>query len=153
MGGGGGKDCGEWGSPPPPGINRGTPTMQFPFTYEIDIAADWTCGEVDGALTIEANPDIRPGSDMPDWTVEEVTVKCLRWKAGTGKRVIEKTSLALPDDHWLHDRLLADVLGRNRGAIDLAWGEHMRGLQAAARAGFGAGVSMGPLGPVVGGAE
>jgi hypothetical protein len=58
----------------------------------------------------------------PDWTVAEIKVDGVRVPdAGTPV----KCRVDMPDDHWLHDRLLADLLNRHRRDIDQLWRARM----------------------------
>lgn len=107
--------------------------MRYPFTYELTIEG-WCVGTIEGTLVIEADDASRNRGCDPEWTVEEIELDGAKLR-GDGPHV-DKGTVELADTHWLHDRLLLDVLKRERHDIDEAWAKHLRDARAHARRGF-----------------
>lgn len=91
--------------------------MNYPFTYALTVEGR-PIAEIEGVAVLAGDPFTRDRSGEPtDWTVTEV----LLHEIGPGQRRM----VQLPDEHPLHDRLLADVLAAHRQRMDEAWARHM----------------------------
>lgn len=112
--------------------------MKFPFLYELTIEGV-VVALIEGNLVIEADDASRNRGCDPEWTVEEIELDgaCDNPKRGvSGEPLIINATVDLADTHWLHDRLLLEVLKHEREAIDAAWAAHLREARATARRGF-----------------
>mgnify|MGYP007100123588 CR=1 FL=1 len=106
--------------------------MDFPFSFDLAVG-QWVFGEIEGVLKIEANEHSDPAGEHADWTVDEILVNAVRV---VSRCCAETGQVELTDTHWLHDRVLADVINRYRNSIDKAWAEHMTSRLERAKRGF-----------------
>lgn len=104
--------------------------MDFPFKTCIKVG-DTPVAEVEGYLLLSAMDDgCAPWADYVDWTVEEIHLHGFATSAKPAQAV------ELTADHWLHDRILAQVLDEHRNRIDELWRERMAQQIGAARRRF-----------------
>lgn len=98
--------------------------MDYVFTSQIVIDGI-RIAPLSGVAVLEADPANRTADGFPDWSVAQFLID------GVRANHTDRVRVAMPDDHWLHDRLLADLLNRYRRDIDELWRAHMRRQQAA----------------------
>jgi len=77
---------------------------------------------------IEAKVSLVPDIDDPvDWQIECITVETFNPNT---RAVDERT---LPRTHWLYRAIAAQVMGAERGSVDVRWAMHIAGSRARAR--------------------
>src|SRR5262245_22089773 len=94
--------------------------MRYNFQFSL-LVAGVAVGTINGAAVIGPNYDsvsISKSGRYHDWTVLGLHLCSV---GDPEHQAPGEGFVALPDDHWLHDRLLVDLLNRCRRAIDNAW--------------------------------
>lgn len=114
--------------------------MKFQFLYEIEVGGACVV-ELTGHLVIEADHSREyVDGKTPDWRVEDIVLDATETVArarDVGQPMFRDVQVALPKAHYLHARMLSDLLNRYRHSIDAAWAAELLAAQAAARQRFG----------------
>lgn len=114
--------------------------MKFQFLYEIEIGGACVV-EMTGHLVIDADQALAGviGQSV-DWRVESImldAVQTVPRAREVGVPMFRDVQVELPKDHYLHDRLLSDLLNRHRHDIDKAWSTERLAAINQARRRFG----------------
>jgi hypothetical protein len=78
------------------------------------VIRDWDC-----VATIAADPD-----KVADWYVSAITLNGMM-RANDPDQGFAAVDVDLPDDHWLYDRILADLIKVAEREIDELWAQHV----------------------------